>query len=682
MAITLDINFFNSFYLKRIYGSTTTGYRLVAGFTLSGFSFVGAGGFTNGTDQAIVPSGGTYTGAATFTMRVSGTNPTNVKVVLSGKDLSATVLTGETIIFDEATIEAVFGGGGAGDVTVTIGDVASGDEELMEPGRIPYPPVENAAIYNWAAPMIADVDYDWYIEESRIRGGYNNTSVDFGVKAYLVSEEDVQQRRGNTLIYSGIFNSRTGINDTNQFSVAESITRSVDPVNGTIQKLFAEDTNLTIFQERKVNVALIDKDAIYTAEGVGLSSTGRVVIGQITPVPGNWGIGTNPESFATYGYIKYFVDKERNAVLKLQGSQIQEISNAGMMDFFRDQLSLIGDGGYILGGYDVYNQNYVISLQQEAAVFEENSEVSSANYKTLTFDERNQGWTSFYTYSPDDMFSCKGNYYSFKGNAGVSYLYKHYDSSVANNRNTFYGIQSDSTIQFVFNPTPSNVKTFKTINYEGSNGWEVTNLISDSTGQDATVTPPGGWLSNYDTILGGAPIVPASLLSSITTNTADGTNAVYTAAAWTTSGSGTGLVIDVTVAGQIVTVVTVTTAGDGFKAGDTITLPITTIGGTVDVIITLTATDVNEYLRIYSYDEGAYTTDGIQYRAGFDRKQNKYWAVVPNNTITPMAGEVIWGNQTMGIKGYFATVTMSTDETTNKGGLKSLFAVSGEFMPR
>jgi len=55
---------------------------------------------------------------------------------------------------------------------------------------------------------------------------------------------------------------------------------------------------------------------------------------------------------------------------------------------------------------------------------------------------------------------------------------------------------------------------------------------------------------------------------------------------------------------------------------------------------------------------------------------------VPNNTITPMAGEVIWGNQTMGIKGYYATVTMATDETTNKGGLKSLFAVSGDFVPR
>ena len=29
----------------------------------------------------------------------------------------------------------------------------------------------------------------WAIEESRIRGGYNNTSTDYGAKAYLVEEE-------------------------------------------------------------------------------------------------------------------------------------------------------------------------------------------------------------------------------------------------------------------------------------------------------------------------------------------------------------------------------------------------------------------------------------------------------------------------------------------------------------
>ena len=47
-----------------------------------------------------------------------------------------------------------------------------------------------------------------------------------------------------------------------------------------------------------------------------------------------------------------------------------------------------------------------------------------------------------------------------------------------------------------------------------------------------------------------------------------------------------------------------------------------------------------------------------------------------------MYGEVLWGNQTMGVKGYFATVTMKTDNTTNNGGPKALFAVSSEFITK
>ena len=42
--------------------------------------------------------------------------------------------------------------------------------------------------------VVAD---DWYIEEARIRGGYQNLSVDFGVKAYI-EEENNKQQNGKT----------------------------------------------------------------------------------------------------------------------------------------------------------------------------------------------------------------------------------------------------------------------------------------------------------------------------------------------------------------------------------------------------------------------------------------------------------------------------------------------------
>ena len=388
---------------------------------------------------------------------------------------------------------------------------------------------------------------EWYIEESRIKGGFNEKSVDFGAKAYVVDKKYKRNHRENAMIYSGIFNSRTGINNTNQFSIAENITKSVDIANGSIQKLHAEDTNLIIFQENKVNGALIDKDAIFTAEGGGLSTTAKVVIGQITPYVGEFGIGKNPESFAVYGFRKYFVDKDRGAVLRLSRDGITEISSYGMRDFFRDNLK---NSIKTYGMYDIHAGKYVLSLnlptskeankqtfrkstqgivvksgQNVAFLKEINPKVfkgmvltstqsktesifvtevlnnkitfsqnvnfsrdevatfsflnpfgfnvisTKSNYKTLAFDDRVNGWVSFYTYEPKFGGSLTNSFYTW--NSGN--LYEHYSNS---NRNTFYGVFDSSTISITSNQNPSLVKHYQSVNYEGTKNWKVIDLKS------------------------------------------------------------------------------------------------------------------------------------------------------------------------------------------------------------
>lgn len=310
----------------------------------------------------------------------------------------------------------------------------------------------------------ADGPTDWFIEEARIRGGYNNTNVDLGVKAYIVEDNILQQHRQNSLIYSGVFNSRTGVNKTNEFSVGEDITRSLDPANGSIQKLYSEDTNLIVFQEFKVSQALIDKDAIYSAEGQPMTTSGAQVIGQIQAYAGNYGIGTNPESFAVYGFRKYFVDRNRNVVLRLSQDGISEISEYGMGDFFRDNLSEIGNDGFILGMWDMHNKEYVLSMQPV-----------DGTYKTLTFDEDVSGWTSFFDFKPNWGGSLRNNFYTFKNGE----IWKHYSPSNSG-WGSFYGTTYDSSVEVIFNPDVSLVKTFKTINYEGSTGWETLSFYTDS----------------------------------------------------------------------------------------------------------------------------------------------------------------------------------------------------------
>jgi len=423
----------------------------------------------------------------------------------------------------------------------------------------------------------------WVIEEARIRGGYNNTNVDYGVKAYLVEDEPKAVDRGNSLIYSGIFNSRTGVNDTNVFSVGADITKSADPANGTIQRLYAEDTNLIIFQESKVSRALIDKDAIYSAEGGGSITNVNTTIGTIQPYAGNFGISRDPGSFATYGYRKYFSDKDRNAVLRLSMDGLTEISTYGMYDYFRDEFARIdtlSTEGDIVGGWDIYNKQYVVSTHPATGS-------TSNGYNTLTFDEGVKGWTSFFSYKPDQVLSLRSNFYSLYNGK----LWKHYSEDV--NRGNFYNTNNSTSIQFVFNPKVSMSKVFKTINYEGSNGWQVTSFNSDETGPDLL---DSNWSSNFDT---------ANRFE---------------------------LVNDVPV----------------YKP------------------------------TVYSYDEGVYTEDGVKYRVGFNRKENKYHANLVNNTSARQE-EVLFGNSMTGIKGYFSTVTVSTDATTDPGGLKELFAVSSNY---
>jgi len=431
----------------------------------------------------------------------------------------------------------------------------------------------------------------WYIEESRIRAGFNNTSTDYGVRAFIVEDNPLSSIRFNSMIYSGIFNSRTSINDTNVFSVGDDITKSVDPENGSIQKLYAENTNLTIFQELKVSKALIDKDAIYSAEGGETPvSSFTTVIGQIVPYLGKYGIGQHPESFAVYGFNKYFVDSNNGAVMRLGNNGLTEISSTGMRSFFRKNIASIDSPftgkGKLIGGWDIHSKEYGISLQPSST----NGSVYNQDYFTLTFDERPVGWTSFYSYKPSQIFSVRNNYYTANGGK----IYKHHDASV--NYNTFYGVSEPSSVSFVFNPQVSNEKVFNTINYEGSSGWEVNSISSDNTGF--------------------IPGFPGTIESN---------------------------------------------AGFAFDQSQNI---LSYVQGAYDSAV--------------PPNTGLAATQQPIYRAGFDRKENKYCASILNNSGA-FEGEVVFGNQISGLKGFFTTIKISTDTVTNPGGYKELFAVSSNY---
>jgi len=578
---------------------------------------------------------------------------------------------------------------------------------------------------------------DYAIEESRIRGGYNNTTVDFGVKAYIVEDERVGSYRKSSLIYSGIFNSRTGINQTNVFSVGEDITKTADPANASIQKLYAADTNLIIFQELKVSRALIDKDAIYSAEGGGAVTASNLVIGVIQPYAGEFGISKNPESFASYGYQKYFSDQNNGAMLRLSLNGIEEISVYGMRDFFKDDLNRIStSSGKAIGAYDIHNNQYVISLQENA----------SSTYNTLSFDEQAKGWVSFFSFEPEQMFSIKNNFYTVKSGE----IWEQYASPIEHpsaKRGNFYGSNYPSTVTVAFNAAPANSKTFKTVSYEGANGWELTSLISDPTGADTS--PAITWSSSNDLTnlttatsqfpslysyyegeyidvqstgtvsqvisttqflitalkeplnnsnIFGANVPISTTVSNITGVagyvTITNNNTVNTVISGVTQIIPPGTLISapqaVIPSGTFVvsynnaTGALVTNNALSINAGYQIvfinfymlTTSVAAPNIAANAVLTFSSTTSRvDYLSVFNTENPAYPA----LHAGFDRKENKYVGNLRN--FTPASnGEVIWGRSISGIKGFYALGTFSTDTTTEPGSEKQLFSVESSYI--
>jgi len=324
------------------------------------------------------------------------------------------------------------------------------------------------------------------VESNRIRDDFNEMTIGKGVKASATLEEQYKEEtRKHGLIYSGIYNSTSGVNNLNQFIQAEKITKDINPTYGSIQKLFQRRVSLIAFCEDRVVRITAGKDTLYNADGKPQLIASSAVLGDSNPFVGDYGISKNPESFAKESYRAYFADKQRGAVLRLSMDGLTPISSAGMNDYFRDNLR---NSDSIVGSYDDRNKTYNLTLSSDNNVLTRGTGSPDDNLVsgvTISFEESVKGWSSFKSFIPEFGVSSSNNYYTF--NQGR--IWRHnvevgFDGDDVN-RNTFYGVLQPSTITSVLNSNPKLIKSYNTLNYEGTEGWTGQSIITDQ--QSGTV---------------------------------------------------------------------------------------------------------------------------------------------------------------------------------------------------
>lgn len=368
----------------------------------------------------------------------------------------------------------------------------------------------------WHNPMLLAWSNCWAfgngVESDRVRDDFNAPQLDNGVKASTTLATPYEEElRSSGMIFSGIFNSTSGVNDLNQFIQAEPITKDINPSYGTIQRMHARNTNTLVFCEDKVLNILTNKDALFNADGNSNVTSSNNVLGAPTPIPGDYGISTSPESLAVAPGAMYWCDPMRGKVLKLEGnSTIKTLSDVGMKDYFNDTLMNVAD---VIGTYDEKKADYNISIGKKVTP----SQVFSTK-TTITYSEVVKGWTAFKSFEPEMGVSINNEYYTFKNGQ----MWQHHVSESIDYTpsavppNNFYGVQYYPDVTLFINDNPGSVKSFNTLNYEGTQsritshltdldyynlstkkGWYVDSLTTDlqEVGQLEFKSKEGKWFS-------------------------------------------------------------------------------------------------------------------------------------------------------------------------------------------
>jgi hypothetical protein len=234
---------------------------------------------------------------------------------------------------------------------------------------------------------------------------------------------------------------------------------------------------------------LSSKDALFNADGSSNVTSNKAVLGQTITYQGEYGIGTNPESFAEFGFRMYFVDSNRGTVIRLSNDGITPVSDYGMHGFFQDNLSI---NKKIIGSWDADTRNYNVTFNNLTPYWQQtlgagktdrlNKDPECGAFineyptysTTVSFKDDLNGWTSRKTYIPENGISLNNVYYTFK-------LGKIWEMNSNTSYNNFYGIGPsdvslgsyyESSFNAIFNESPTSVKDFRTISYSGTDSRE------------------------------------------------------------------------------------------------------------------------------------------------------------------------------------------------------------------
>jgi len=331
---------------------------------------------------------------------------------------------------------------------------------------------------DWNVGVPADWQYKTiFLESPSVSEAFQSKDWSKG-RAHVAFDRSAEVRRFNGVTYSDAYAEDVANLSLSSFNPSLGNFDSLESKFGAINYIGSYNDNLVALQENKLSLVPVGKNIIQYAEGSGNVAISTNVLGQARYSSGDYGCGGHPEAVLIQDNDVFFVDESRQAVMRLGGEQLAPISEKNMSSFFEDFFKA-GHARYV-SGYDPRISTYFITGYGG----------SGGNYEpqTVGYDVARGVWQSKYSFTPDVYANQNNMLYSAKyvTSATPDVFWRH-DSAA---RNSFYGTAANSEVEMVSKTSPSRVKVYNAVSYEGDSAlWSMDPGAETDLGQTSgTIT--------------------------------------------------------------------------------------------------------------------------------------------------------------------------------------------------
>jgi len=216
-------------------------------------------------------------------------------------------------------------------------------------------------------------------------------------KIKLVAPNTQESRKEASITFSDKNNPISKINTITSFNPVKGQFKDLPSEFGDINYLINNDDSIFVIQSNRCSSVPVNRNIITDGGGGESLVAAKSVMGTERYYAGNYGCDNNPESVCDIGNTVYFASKSKRQVYKFNPSSgIQVISEVGMKTFFKDLFEqaeadeLEGMGEIkVVGGYDPYEDNYILSVYNQPTIIEEvvEEDDTSEEDDTTTVDD-------------------------------------------------------------------------------------------------------------------------------------------------------------------------------------------------------------------------------------------------------------------------------------------------------